>query len=337
MGTSLTTAKSLQDPDQFCQRIMDTVVPLEGHELVAQRLPAVADWQKLLANLSVEMSGHTGAKGQHVWKFVKRKLVTAVTIDAASEQEGVEQSPNDVIFLCKDFMNSRELHQAPKLFATDASVASLNDIPLTLAPRNKLSVEMIREYRKTARIIKEKPWELNQASAYLTEWLDNNQGGMSLNNGKESMVQFPLVPAKVIFDGVSCKKSNLHKYEVDWADFAPKALSDIRVVSSAPKPTAKPAAPAAAAASDPVAVGAVPLPVPSRAHADPYAVPNPPPAGVDLSLGCSKCRKRENGCTLCKYKRAKRCAMAAGLPAPAPPPKVLKKICKRPAAQLGGG
>ena len=36
VGTALTTAKSLLDPDQFCQRIMDTVAPLEGHELVAQ-------------------------------------------------------------------------------------------------------------------------------------------------------------------------------------------------------------------------------------------------------------------------------------------------------------
>ncbi len=79
-ATALARAGVLQTRDDFVDRIHNIVTPLEGMELVAQRLPAVRKWKGWFEKLCIALEGHTGVKAQHVWKFVHRRSCTQVTI-----------------------------------------------------------------------------------------------------------------------------------------------------------------------------------------------------------------------------------------------------------------
>ena len=330
--SALARSDVLQDPDDFCNRLLEEVRPQANMEFVAERLPAVSDWKSFFETLNIKMMGHTATDEQdakHVWKFIRRSACTQVTV----EDTGGIAHPNDIILLTKDFMRSDELAQPPMVFARhDRLEACRNQSfsSLQLGPRTRLTEEAVKEYGKTIASLKKAPWKLTRAASYLSTWISENQNAEIIRKSDIRVVK-PLAQSRVFFNGPSEPTlSPQHTLEVDWKEFAPRTLSQIRVVGVGKQPIAiavrPPPAPLAAAkagaarpprAEQPKA--AAPRPPPCRADAaeggpvDPENLPSDIPAHVDMSLGCGKCRVSAVGCLQCKTRRAKRVANAMGL------------------------
>ena len=86
------------------------------------------------------------------------------------------QQSRDAILLCKYEMCSKELSQHPQLLLPCARVARLSSQlgPTNALGRNPLSVEEVKQFRKTANMIEQQPWAMHDGSNYLKGLCDRS-------------------------------------------------------------------------------------------------------------------------------------------------------------------
>ena len=82
----------------------------------------------------------------------------------------VPEHPDDAILLLKQNVCSDRLSQPPQLLFPHAYLSKLDPAgPCSSMPRNKLSTRALKEFRKTAGVVSEHPWNLFSAANYLRE------------------------------------------------------------------------------------------------------------------------------------------------------------------------
>lgn len=130
----------------------------------------------------------------------------------------MEQQQRDAILLCKHEMHSRELCQMPQLLLPAARLAQLKSSqPLTPLQTNEMSLEEIREFRKTARKIEEEPWNLQDGGNYLRGLCDRAENGPA---PRPAPLTFYQRRTEMATPTQACH----------WKDFAPEAPKRVEVV-----------------------------------------------------------------------------------------------------------
>ena len=126
-------------------------------------------------------------------------------------QEFAGDSPNsrDCVLLLKQWVCSTELAQAPILILPAARLSRLAG-HLTPVPRNVLSKDAIKEYRKTAERVAKTPWNLMDAQRYLFEWTRRNAAGVEDEPGS---VDFVMTGRSTSLEAAALPP--------DWRNFAP--------------------------------------------------------------------------------------------------------------------
>ncbi len=185
-ATKLASAPVLQTPTAFATHIEQHVRFQRGRLTTSMELNKGAwNWQEWLKPLGVKMSGLTPSVNEpdvcHCWRFVRRadlKEYVSPTVESQLvvplEFSSDVTSPSDCVLLLKQRVSSCELAQPPLLVLPEARLRKLRQEDLKPAPRNALTTEAIREYRKTADRVARVPWNLHEAKAYLTEWVERN-------------------------------------------------------------------------------------------------------------------------------------------------------------------
>ena len=184
VASKLSAAPVLQTPAVFAAHIEQTVRSDRLTTCVEQNTGAW-DWQAWLEPLGVKLSGLTPSAYEpdvcHCWRFVRRgdlhhyvskdtedRLV--VPPDLAAEA----RSPDDCVFLVKQFVSSSALAQLPILILPASRLARL---PRALLPaeRNALSEEAKKNFTRAAHKLAAPPWNLHAARDYLLSWIDRNE------------------------------------------------------------------------------------------------------------------------------------------------------------------
>ena len=91
--------------------------------------------------------------------------------------DGLPQDGDDTVLLLKRFMASSDLAQKPLLLMPSSVMASLQPCNLTLAPQIELGDRARGEFKKTANIVKQPPWNLLRAAEYLETLVADNMHG----------------------------------------------------------------------------------------------------------------------------------------------------------------
>ena len=181
-------------------------------------------------------------------------VLTHVTLEATADRE---VSPDDVLLVCKHWMSSRCLSDAPSLLCPAERLEDmmfLPDLPTEVLPLNKWSDKEVREYKKTARTVGEAPWLLAAAQNYLLMLIEKHVN--------DSMCKPP-----TFLDTNLAGRGGAPVFSDQWKSFAPGTPK--RVV---------------------VNVGGRPPKKRRMREKGPSAAIPPPPANMP-PLGCSKCRK----------------------------------------------
>ena len=79
--------------------------------------------------------------------------------------------------VCKQFWASDQLAQPPQLWCPHSWFAQLRQVPWARKDRNVMSDRQVKEYKKTAKAVVQKPWSMLRAGAYLDKWVADNQAG----------------------------------------------------------------------------------------------------------------------------------------------------------------
>ena len=180
VATALSRAPSLEDKEEFAEWIRSKVKPAAGRTLHVEVLDTTYDFQSWFYGLDAKISGlastHFEPDTCHVWRFIRRSLVPTLETDVHHELwEGLAPQDADVIMIVKESMSATHMSQPPVLFQPHAESCALEPGSLAKMPRNELKPRVLKEYRKTARVLGEKPWELFKAQQYLQDLCDKNE------------------------------------------------------------------------------------------------------------------------------------------------------------------
>ena len=194
VAACLKRQKLLQTPEDFLTVIQQHVHPTGNRKLVVGKIEGAWDWQEFFEPWDMNVTGIAASHWRpdvcHSKRFVTRRdLPQSVNQVVLSDwalvvppifKDAVED-PNDVIMLTKEFWSSEALSHPPTLFLPVAWADKTLRVPGAICRRNKMSQDQLREFRRTAAKIKEDPWCLTSASAYLSKWCDQNAQGCSWN------------------------------------------------------------------------------------------------------------------------------------------------------------
>ena len=82
---------------------------------------------------------------------------------------------SDIIMLVKEYMVSKSLSQDPVAVLPARAGEGLPVDGPSLARRNPLSSDLVKEFRKSALAFAAAPWNLERTRDYLLRWIDENQ------------------------------------------------------------------------------------------------------------------------------------------------------------------
>ena len=183
----LSAARTLETIDDFMALLAEKMVPRRGRQLHVEKIDATYDWKSYLMWLNVSMKGLAKTADcrdvVHSFRFVKRrdlelyqqKCVWDVNVDE-SPFPARDTHHADIILLMKHRMSSRHLCQAPLLCIPHEMFALLHpDGPTEVEPRKVLADTVLREYRNTAQVVEQHPWNLSRAASYLREYCEKNE------------------------------------------------------------------------------------------------------------------------------------------------------------------
>ena len=96
-------------------------------------------------------------------------------IDVCQAWSAVEAGHGDAILLCKQFMSSTHVSQCPQLLCPASAHEQVSPADIAQLFHKPWSKDQVREYAKTARIMRGQPWNLFRAGLYLDRLVLNNQ------------------------------------------------------------------------------------------------------------------------------------------------------------------
>ena len=121
--------------------------------------------------------------------------------------------------VCKQFWASDQLAQPPLLWCPHGLYARLRQVPWARKDRNVMSDRQVREYKKTAAAVVQKPWCLLRAGDHLEKRVADNQAG--------TYGAPPTIP--LLTDKASCEPVCGEDMAVEWQDYAPAPPARIEV------------------------------------------------------------------------------------------------------------
>ena len=264
IASHLAMCKVLQTPGDFVNNIRKSLVPIGGRKVFAEILKATWDWKAFFDPLEISAGGIAATHATPDVCFSKRFLqrrdlpklnLNGWDLEIPEMYQHLEQSPQDVVMICKQFWSSDRLAQQPLLWIPHSYFDRLDQHPKTMTPRNALSDKQAKEYLKTAKEVVLPPWRLQRAGDYLNKWVDDNRTGRILP-----------APRLSIFEANIRIPVWGEEMAVEWQDYAPAPPARIEV-----KPAKRPRAQKAVVLPDDV-----PEEVPEDEGA-PLAGVQPPP------------------------------------------------------------
>ncbi len=351
VAKALSAAQVLQTPQAFAAHVEQTV--RYGRLCTDVEINTGAwNWQKWLRGLGVRLTGLAPTTRApdvcHCWRFVRRRDLARHVSPGVEDLLVVPQefasdpvTPNDCILLLKQWVCSTELSQEPLLVLPAARLDRLDPTDsIEPVPRNTLTDQARREYKKTAARFGDAPWNLTDAETYLREWVKRNEDGEKDSPGAVNFVLHGRPVSEESTEGPAILPL--------WGTFAPgpprvvnvespltrppgdNSVANVSTTSqvtlagaaapsgASPKPKAKPspkgcakgkakakaAAKQAAAAKPKVKAKAKSAAATPKTKAAPKKRAREDAADVPV-LGCSKCRYAQKGCRECRAKRAK--------------------------------
>ena len=183
-GAVLDAAPVLEDPEEFQDWMQDRIKPSRGRLLHVEVLKQTLNWQEFFGNIDMQVKGLTPTHWEphacHSWRLVARSAVSRAfgAVDCMHVAWGeLPQDGDDTVLLLKRFMASSDLAQKPLLLMPSSVMASLQPCNLTLAPQIDLGDRARDEFKKTANIVKQPPWNLLRAAEYLETLVADNMHG----------------------------------------------------------------------------------------------------------------------------------------------------------------
>ncbi len=307
----------LQVPEQFVQCIESRVKPLRGRTQLVELVGTTLDWKDFFSPLNLQVKGHVqtqnltraGLDAIHVFRFVRR-----------SNYHGpVEGCPSgcddDVLCLGKHYLSSSTCCQVFR-FCEAAAFASLRHRPQEAALA-ALPDSDRREFRRTAKLVTQRPWCMWSAADYLeklcaeclvrpaldVDWVlhpvrpamtwpaDLEIGDLAAGAKQPNPVT--VVPLRRPAQAAAPAAARPQDTEAapaatrpQDAEAAPAADSEVQVAEAAPVAARSVKKRPAAATDDG-----------SRRDGRQVQLPVDPP-----QLGCSKCRSSAVGCRTCRVR-----------------------------------
>ena len=136
MASKLSTANVLQDPQEFCDCIKESVPKVADREIIAEILGGTCNFKQWVEQLNIKLSGITATHQMHdpeithVWRIMSRELLKSAGFEDGAilqpdEWKDVAHGGHDSILLLKHFMSSFVYSQAPMLLLPEALAKNL--------------------------------------------------------------------------------------------------------------------------------------------------------------------------------------------------------------------
>jgi len=179
----LSDAGALEDDDEFLEYLQKNLRPFQGREVICEHLSGTRDFQQWFETADMHVRGLTATKlepeANHLWRFVRRQdHPEPQSIECYHEDwKAWPPHPDDVILCLKHYISSPVESQAPQLFMPACLSERLTTQALLPAVRNVLPPRQLKEFRKTAQLIGQHPWNLFKGEAWLRKLCDENEAG----------------------------------------------------------------------------------------------------------------------------------------------------------------
>ena len=126
------------------------------------------------------VSGHTqtakskrsGEESVQFWRFMRRDNVEAGV--PIAEWPGYPAQPSDVVLMVKFYASSPNTCGMLKVFLPAVELAKLPPMPTKMSARDAFFDRHRNEFRKLAQFVKQAPWHLDSAAAYVDELVANH-------------------------------------------------------------------------------------------------------------------------------------------------------------------
>ena len=257
VATVISRKKVLETLSDFARAIKRGVKPVGKRQLITYICNVTYDFQQWLwLNLGISTPGITPnpqaneLHTNHCWRLLRRCDLPSLEKANAEEWEPEELDvtlahENDACLLLKEWESSQCLTQSPLVLIPFVLAQNVRDSCPDPMPRTPLGKDALREYRKTAQLIRQSPWEHVKAADWLEAWTLANERGQSA----------PIAAASDAFPIIWWSDRMLGRLAVDplgWQRFAPyeilvRRVSVTRTQRPKPKKRAKPDAPPSAA------------------------------------------------------------------------------------------
>lgn len=184
----LSQCSVLESPDAFLSAITEGVQPRESRKLSVERFRAAPNFKKFFQEMEVKTSGHVQTKRHnirneeavHVFTFERRSNFEGTIEEVNGAPAGPQ--PGDVILSLKQYICSEGTSQPPFVFAFEQDFAALPLCnSLSLAPRVSLTERQTKEFQKTAEVISQDPWNMDEGCAFLLQLIEENRTQESEN------------------------------------------------------------------------------------------------------------------------------------------------------------
>lgn len=197
-------------------------------------LDQMRDWSGWLSGIGMTLQGHTGPRAPHWFHFVRRSdfqgAAGSLVEHPDCEVKGLPAEGNDIVLLCKHWMASTSLGQAPLVVLRAAALRSLpTRCPPMSTELRPLTPQCKRHIDKHVPILASVPYNLHQAAEHLHAWVHG-----SLENAPPVDVSACFLPEAVAIGGAAARPP--HDAEVLAHDFEaqPGAVSLAREVQRRP-------------------------------------------------------------------------------------------------------
>ncbi len=266
LASLIKKAECLETMEEMADFLKANMVPAQNRELMVEITAGTHDFKSWMAPCDFQVSGLTSTAKEpftnHLWRFCRRADVGTMSEEIENSHpvwSSWQPSPDDVCLVLKQYMSSEEQSQRPQVILPVAACEKLTKQNLKPSMRNILSEETLNQFRKTAAVVSKAPWNLLKAQHFLEQLCAEN----------EKQIVVPGFDLTFIFQGMDVEQAD-KSHVVDEAllpdeDKVPRKVqvaksktkknSSIKRPAVACKPVArKPAAAAAAAVQDRVAV-----------------------------------------------------------------------------------
>ena len=244
---------NMETPAQFLQAL-EKVKAREGRTLNLEQIHATVDFQSFFEELPTSVSGHTQTKGKsqrgeeavHVFIFQLRKNLASTSAPVEETFPKCNPHPHDVILSCKHYMSSPGDSQPPQVFLPHDCLELFDPSaqgPKQLCGRRALTLRQTKEFTKTAQVVSQPPWNMQDASAYLLQLVALSQDATDATWQPPSM-SWTLKGTKEDHNSVATSNAKADCIQDGDVAFATRQPALVSVVPK-PKPAAKKKATAA--------------------------------------------------------------------------------------------